>query len=52
MDQVQNFNYLNCDISYNYDKDLEQKLSRFQQMCGTIQRIPNDNNLKATWIKF
>jgi hypothetical protein len=25
--------YLGCDISYSYDRNIEQKLSTFQRMC-------------------
>jgi hypothetical protein len=39
MEQVENFDYLRCDVPYSYDKDLEEKLSRFQQMCETTRRM-------------
>jgi hypothetical protein len=29
IEQVQNFDYLGCDVSYSEGKHLEQKLSRF-----------------------
>jgi hypothetical protein len=37
-EQVKNFNYLDCDISYNYDDDLQNKSHKFKYMCGTIKR--------------
>jgi hypothetical protein len=43
---------LGCNISYSYDKDLEQKLSRFQHMCGTTQRKLKNETRKDTWITF
>jgi hypothetical protein len=34
--QISNFNYLGCNLSYNYDGDVQTKLAIFQVMCGRI----------------
>lgn len=52
LNQVSNFNYLGNDISYNYDRDVEKKLSRFQLMCGTIRRTLGKKTRKETQLKF
>jgi hypothetical protein len=36
--QVQSFNYLGCDISFNYNRDLSQKVYKFKYACGIIKR--------------
>lgn len=46
--QVQGFNYLGYDISYSYENDLEQMLSRFQ----TVPRVLKKKAIKYTQIKF
>jgi hypothetical protein len=38
IEQVSNFNYLGCNVTYKYDEDLSYKLSKFQNMCGVIAR--------------
>jgi hypothetical protein len=37
---------------YSYDKDLEQKLSRFLHMCGTTQRMLKNKTRKDTQFTF
>jgi hypothetical protein len=51
-EQVKNFNYLGCDISYKYDDDLQNKLHKFQYMCGTIKRNLINKTRKYTQLKF
>jgi hypothetical protein len=34
---MSHFNYLDCDVLYNYDADLQIKLNKFQYMCGIIK---------------
>lgn len=34
--QVFHFQYMCCDIAYDFDKYVEQKLDRFQAICETI----------------
>ena len=36
--QVIDFNYLECNISYCERKEVNNKVSKFQGMCGTISR--------------
>jgi hypothetical protein len=50
--QVSNFNYLGCNLSYNYDGDVQTKQARFQVMCGTIRRVLGKQTRKATQLKF
>lgn len=38
LQQVKNFKYLGYDTSPHYDRDIDNKISLFQRMCGTIQR--------------
>jgi hypothetical protein len=52
IEQVKNFNYLGCDISYNYDDDLQNKLHKFQYMCSTIKRTQIHKTRKDTLLKF
>jgi hypothetical protein len=46
-----NFNYLGCALSYNHDKELQNKLFKFPQICETIKQILA-NNLKGCTIKI
>ena len=38
VEQVQHFNYLGCEVTFNYEEDLRNKVHKFQNMCGTIKR--------------
>jgi hypothetical protein len=38
IEQVSNFNYLGCNVTCKYDEDLNDKLSKFQNICGVIAR--------------
>jgi hypothetical protein len=38
IEQVSHFNCQGCEVSYNYDVDLQTDLSKFQYMCGTIKK--------------
>jgi hypothetical protein len=38
LDQVLNFNYLGHNMGLNREMDINVKLQRFQQICGTIER--------------
>jgi len=33
LDQISHFNYLGCDISYNYYKDIDNKTVKYQMIC-------------------
>jgi hypothetical protein len=41
-----------CDISYDRNKDLDEKLSRFQHMCGTLPITLRNKTKNDTQIKF
>jgi hypothetical protein len=34
----QAFIYLGCDVTYDQDEDVNNKLHKFQSICGTIRR--------------
>ena len=37
-EQVRDFNYLGCSISYCERKEVNNKVNKFQRMCGPISR--------------
>ena len=39
MQNVQTFKYLGCEISYENDKDIEQKLATFALVLGILNNI-------------
>ena len=38
IEQVRDFNYLGCNISYCKRKEVNNKLNMFERMCGTVSR--------------
>jgi len=38
LEQVSQFTYLGCSISYQFSNDVEFKLTKFLQLTGTIKR--------------
>lgn len=47
MEQVSHFNFLGCDISYEYENGVNNKLNKYQMMCDTTDRnIKEQNNKK------
>ena len=38
LEQVSQFTYLGCTISYQFSNDVEFKLAKFLQLIGTIKR--------------
>ena len=38
LEQVSQFTYLGCSISYQFSNDVESKLAKFLQVIGTIKR--------------
>jgi hypothetical protein len=38
LEQVNQFTYLGCNISYQFPNDVESKLAKFLQLIGTIKR--------------
>lgn len=52
LEQVSHFQYLGCDITYDEDKDIKNKVNTFQRICGTIRRTLKNKTRKETQIKF
>ena len=53
LEQVSQFTYLSCNISYQFPNDIEFKLAIFLQLIGTIKRaifkiVRTENILKLT----
>jgi len=38
LEQVSQFTYLDCSLSYQFSNDVESKLAKFLQLVGTIKR--------------
>ena len=49
IEKVRDFNYLGYNISYCERKEVNNKVNKFQRMCGTISRTLKG---KTTQIKF
>jgi hypothetical protein len=47
LEQVRHFNYLGCDVTYDQDEDVNNKLHKFQNICGTIRRNLKKENKKG-----
>ena len=52
IEEIQNFNYLDCQISHNWENDLKDKVYKFQSICGIIKRILQNKVGKVTKLKF
>lgn len=52
VEQVSNFKYLGCEISFNDNDEVKKKLHRFQYMCGTIRRTLKGKVREDTQLKF
>lgn len=52
IEHVQNFSYLDCEVSYRYDQDCKQKPSPFQHMCGEIRIMLKYKTMEDANIKF
>ena len=52
IEQVRDFNYLGCNISYCERKDVNNKVNMFQRMCGTLSRTLKGKTQLSTQIKF
>jgi hypothetical protein len=50
--QIQYFNYLGCDISFNCEHDLRQNMYRFQYVCGTMKRTLRNKTRKDTMLVY
>jgi len=38
LQQVEQFNYLGCELSLDGEPDFDKKINRFQRICGTIRK--------------
>ncbi|KAJ4445570.1 hypothetical protein ANN_12251 [Periplaneta americana] len=52
IDQVNCFNYLGCMISYEQINDVDRKLSKFQELIGTIKKTLKKKLRTDTILKF
>jgi hypothetical protein len=52
IEQVSNFNYLGCNVTYKYVEDLNDKLNKFQNVCGVIARTVKKKTRKETDLKL
>jgi hypothetical protein len=52
IEKVSNFNYLGCNVTHKYDEDFNDKLSKFQNICGVIARTLKMKTRKETNLKF
>jgi hypothetical protein len=43
---------LGCDVTYDQDGDVNNKLHKFQNICGTIRRNLKKKTRKGTQLKF
>jgi hypothetical protein len=50
--QVQQFNYLGCETSFIQESDINNKIQKFQMVCGTISRTLKNKTRKDTLMKF
>ena len=50
LEQVGQFTYLGCSISYKFSNDVESKLAKFLQLIGTIKRTFFFRNLRTETI--
>jgi hypothetical protein len=51
IEQLSDFNYLGCDVTYKYDEDLNKKMNKCQSICGVISRTLKKSK-KETNLKF
>jgi hypothetical protein len=52
IEQVTNFNFLRCNLGRNINHDLQNKLPRFNYLCGTIKRTLLNRAQQETILKF
>ncbi|XP_039301198.1 uncharacterized protein LOC120356339 [Nilaparvata lugens] len=52
LEQVSQYCYLGCDISFKDDSDVERKIGKFQSICGNISRTLGKKARKETIMKF
>ena len=47
LEHVRHYNYLENDIRYDRNYDIDVKLGKFQTVCGTIDRISRNKFYKV-----
>ena len=47
IEQVKDFKYLGCNISYCEKNEVNNKINKFQRMCGTISRTLKNKTQKS-----
>jgi hypothetical protein len=52
IEQMRHFNYLCCDISYEKGNDIDNKLAKFRNVCGTVHKYLKHKTRKDTHLKF
>ena len=52
IEQVNHFNYLGSDVGYDKDYDVDNKICKFQRVCGTINRTFRNKIRNETKLKF
>lgn len=52
IEQVSSFKYLGSMITYRKNMEIEKKLNKFQQICGTINRCLRNKTTRETKLKF
>jgi len=52
IEQVSHFTYLGCDITFEYENDIQHKLHKFQHICGTLRKTLKKKTRKETQLKF
>jgi hypothetical protein len=52
LEQVSQFTYLGCSISYQFSNDVESQLAKFLQLIGTIKRTVFKKVRKGTILKI
>jgi hypothetical protein len=52
LEQVLNFNYLGYNMGLHREMDINVKLQRFQQICGTIKRTLAGKVRKETLLRI
>jgi hypothetical protein len=52
IEQVSDFSYLGCDVTYEINNDIQSKLNEFKQICGSITGTLKGKARKETQIKF
>ena len=52
LEQVSKFKYLGCTLTYNKGVDIQEKIGKFQSICGTIHRSLKQRVQRETELKF